>query len=529
MLLPLVDLLLKSVVVLSLAGSVSLLWRGVSAANRQVMWLAAFVMLALLPLTLLVTPKWHVGPVVKNGPVNRDKSVATVPPRNIGSGTPAGRHESGVAFDWQAIALCAWGVGVFLLLAWRMAGGMQLRRLMRQSRAVNAERTLQMARQIAEEKGIRMKLRESEVARVPMTWGALPPVVFLPLDSAEWNDAQLAAVLLHEAGHVQRRDYLTRLLAEIVCAIYWVNPLVWLAAREMRLAQELACDDDVLRSGLNAGEYANQLVEVVRSLQSTRPPVPQALAMAHSSTLETRVRAIMEQKRNRQPSACGATVISIITGTAVLFLSALAQIGAADSPAPAVGNTDRGSTIIALVEKIHTPLPAGWKVSYQPKNTALIVERNEPVTLNESDMPNGPFTMKGRKPPTIPLHFSIVFDIEPYTLNDAEYTRLKAENVEINKKLTVLYDKMRRIDHKYDDFVPKTENEKKQVDAYNQLKATLHVIPEYRYKDISLVYYDPFMMGKYEFNAIVDDVQRKECGQVFKQVLSLFAKYPGVD
>ena len=44
------------------------------------------------------------------------------------------------------------------------------------------------------------------------------------------------------------------------------------------------------------------------------------------------------------------------------------------------------------------------------------------------------------------------------------------------------------MDQKFDDFMPKTDEEKKQVDAYKSLKATLHDLPDYRYGDISLIY-----------------------------------------
>src|SRR5881394_1420997 len=80
---------------------------------------------------------------------------------------------------------------------------------------------------------------------MPMTWGALRPVVLLPEAARAWAADRRREVLLHELAHVRRGDWAARLLAAVVCALHWFNPLAWMAARRMRDEQELACDDAV--------------------------------------------------------------------------------------------------------------------------------------------------------------------------------------------------------------------------------------------------------------------------------------------
>src|SRR5207244_6373507 len=95
---------------------------------------------------------------------------------------------------------------------------------------------------------------------MPMTWGALRPVLLLPTEAAGWPAERLRAVLLHELAHVARHDYLTLTMAELAVALYWFHPLAWWAASRMRRERERACDDRVLAAGVAPSGYAAELL-----------------------------------------------------------------------------------------------------------------------------------------------------------------------------------------------------------------------------------------------------------------------------
>jgi hypothetical protein len=179
-------------------------------------------------------------------------------------------------------------------------------------------------------------MRISETCRVPMTWGIRRPVLMLPREALTWSDPRLQAALRHEAGHINRQDYLVRGIAQAVCALYWPNPLVWFAARSLRVAQEQATDDLVLRAGTPAEDYAAQLFDAARTVAARGLFAPHAVAMASPSTLEDRVRAIVDDRRDRRPlSRCAVIVGSLLIALTVAISTAAQLQGADRAPSPA--------------------------------------------------------------------------------------------------------------------------------------------------------------------------------------------------
>ncbi|OOG57339.1 M56 family metallopeptidase [Rhodanobacter sp. C03] len=87
-------------------------------------------------------------------------------------------------------------------------------------------------------------------------------LVLLPASFLERFDAdERRLVLQHEYMHLRRGDALWSLLAELAVALLWFHPLAWLALPRLRLDQELACDERVLRqSPQDETKYAYTLL-----------------------------------------------------------------------------------------------------------------------------------------------------------------------------------------------------------------------------------------------------------------------------
>jgi len=324
------ELLLKSAFILVLATAVNVFWRGASAASRHMIWTLVVATLLALPLTKLAAPLWTIELTPK---VERTVlPPAPAPVTTVASSAPAVPAivptPSWSVPQWRTMLVFAWLAGVAAVLGYRCAGDLWLRRLRRQSEPLADQRTQLLAHAVAAECGLidRIELRRNPACRVPLVWGIWRPVVLLSDSALAWPEQRLAAALRHEFCHVRRRDCLARLLAQLACAVYWMNPLVWMAARRLRVAQEQACDDLVLRSGANASDYADLLMQTVRDLGGSRRFARHAMAMAQPSTLEARVRAIVDERRNRGPLGRGAMAMGATAALALVAASALAQV-----------------------------------------------------------------------------------------------------------------------------------------------------------------------------------------------------------
>ncbi|MCA9189841.1 MAG: M56 family metallopeptidase [Pirellulaceae bacterium] len=182
---------------------------------------------------------------------------------------------------------------------------------------------------------------------IPMVWGVLRPRLRLPMDALQWSDDQLRSVLLHELAHIQRHDALVLMMTQLACAFHWYNPLVWFVARRMHLERERACDDRVLNSGVRASAYA----EHVMAISLAFPPCKRylcGLAMAHPSSLDGRLKAVLNPKLNRRELtrvlAAGVLVVGLAITTPIAMLRANAEI----PPTPeAAGSPDSNSNTVA--------------------------------------------------------------------------------------------------------------------------------------------------------------------------------------
>ncbi|MED2972889.1 BlaR1 family beta-lactam sensor/signal transducer [Fictibacillus sp. B-59209] len=119
----------------------------------------------------------------------------------------------------------------------------------------------------------RLIVGESPLVKSPMTFGLFKTYVVLPAHFDEWLSMKdIKYILLHELNHHKHNDIAANYLTVIYQILYWLNPLVWMAFREMRLDREIACDMAVLNSldGPSYIEYGNTIIKFAARASETK-------------------------------------------------------------------------------------------------------------------------------------------------------------------------------------------------------------------------------------------------------------------
>lgn len=208
------------------------------AAPTFMLWLLP-PWLAALPWLPIPAPDWFAASSLQVVPAARLLMAQASPPL-------AGMH-------WWWLVWVVGSAPCVVRLAWHY------RRMQRDSRPLPAAllRALLVEGHALDPRSYRLHPAGPAVLWAPSRCRILLPEDFLQRFDVE----QRRLVLQHEHTHVRRGDGLWCLLAELAVAMLWFHPLAWLALSRLRLDQELACDECVLRqSPQSATRYARTLL-----------------------------------------------------------------------------------------------------------------------------------------------------------------------------------------------------------------------------------------------------------------------------
>ena len=461
----LLDASVKGLAVLVLAGVVTLLMRKVSAAERQLVWVAALAGLLVLPVVSAALPDWQVLPSWRQAtppaalgpgpqaavpqlprpqpppaletheapgpghtlaaPVVHDAPppAMLVQPQETPAAAPAPAAVP-PAVTIEAWVLAIWALGAAVCLAPMVLGRLSLWRLRRGARPLTDGPWPALLRQTSEQLGVgcRVALLGSDRCAMPMVWGVLRVRLLLPGEAANWSAERRRIVLLHELAHVKRWDCLVKIVTQLACAVYWFNPLVWLAAKRIGSEGERACDDLVLTAGSRPADYAEHLVEISSGLQAGRLAVHSSIAMVRPAKLEGRVRAILSPTRNRRALRRTVILIAAVLAIGITIPLACMQCQQITETGP-VGSTGGGDEREAVwraalpagnVDVVLPPVPPlAWRdmpgASYSPGPGALVIGMERSVMA----LREGSSAWRARIPSNVKFYWDVKSAICP--------------------------------------------------------------------------------------------------------------------
>ena len=100
----------------------------------------------------------------------------------------------------------------------------------------------------------------SEKIVSPAVYGIIKPKIILPVS---YKDKNIEFIVLHEKAHIRSFDNLWRVIAFVIVAVHWFNPLCWIFLKGFLADLELSCDERVLTKlgAEHAKAYASSLLE----------------------------------------------------------------------------------------------------------------------------------------------------------------------------------------------------------------------------------------------------------------------------
>ena len=330
--------------------------RRAAPSTRHLVWHIAIVAVVLAPYAVAIVPAVPIVPMVPGVPqASFSNAVPEVQLEPITIGTQQNDAPGTVG---TVGTLGTVVVGSWFILCWLLSG----LSVWRGSRPA-PEAWVNEARSVAGRLGMRRDVRVRRLNREasPHVAGFFRSVVMMPPSAASWTAEARHAALVHELTHIKRHDRRTQALAQLACAIYWFNPLVWYAASALARERERACDDEVLRLGAKASDYATLLLDIARSTASVWTPAT-ALSMARPSAIEGRLlSSLADAARTPRRSTKWIVGTAIVTLTTTI-LGAQAQQPARVDPAPVAASKPRPivkpQMVMGLDEQIPAPVTA---------------------------------------------------------------------------------------------------------------------------------------------------------------------------
>lgn len=113
----------------------------------------------------------------------------------------------------------------------------------------------------------RVRVYKTNEADVPIAVGLRNGVIIIP--DRDYTEKELELVIRHECTHIKNRDLLIQLLTNVLCAIYWWNPAVYLFRKDLEQYFEIRCDKTVTAgmSKKETAEYLDVLLKIYNAGQ----------------------------------------------------------------------------------------------------------------------------------------------------------------------------------------------------------------------------------------------------------------------
>lgn len=223
------------------------------------------------------------------------------------------------------ILLGIWIVGILAMIILVIKSSLRLHTLEKSALPLQNQEVRRLYHRCLEEMGIHRDIPVYSTAflKSPIIVGLLKPCIYLPIHLiSDYDESDMRYMLLHELQHYKHHDAIANYLMNLAGVVYWFNPLVWYALKEMRNDREVACDTSVLKMLEEDAyeDYGNTLINFAEKVSLT--PFPFAAGLG--GNMKQMKRRIINIASYEKP-----TFMKRLKGMTAFMLTAVLLLGLA--------------------------------------------------------------------------------------------------------------------------------------------------------------------------------------------------------
>jgi beta-lactamase regulating signal transducer with metallopeptidase domain len=233
----------------------------------------------------------------------------------------------------------------------------------------------------------------SSLIDVPITLGFLKPVILLPAAMiSHLSPQQVEAILIHELGHIQRKDYLLHLLVTLMEGLFFFNPFSRLLIRQLKNEREHCCDDLVLQFKYDPHAYVSALLSLAARQQHAHQLAVAATGSSDKLLLQRARRVLLQQEEDRNRPGIRTLILLLFTGV-ITALALYRPLLPVHRTAPVIAQTHTAPAAIPAAITRETvfsrpilsiPPAIAPAPQHQPARPRIHITR-EPATLQTDD------------------------------------------------------------------------------------------------------------------------------------------------
>ena len=273
-------------------------------------------------------------PVIDSGITIIDE---TVNPIITESFTPSPENSANPLQIVIPFVAIVWITGVFIMLVYALISFLRLKGMVRVSVSVGKQ------------------IRACDEVKSPFILGVFRPIIYVP---SFMSEETLDQVIRHEKAHLQRHDHWWKPVGFLLLAVYWFNPLCWIAYILLCRDIELACDERVVRD-MGKSDIAAYSQALLDCSMPRRTIAACPLAFGEGN-VKTRIKSVLNYKK---PAFWIIAAALVVCAALAVFLmtdpSGNQPSGTAEDP----------YTMVAVITEIQNgtllvrPVDGSWELS----------------------------------------------------------------------------------------------------------------------------------------------------------------------